>query len=83
MSDPSHTHNDQPKDPQFAQKEAHLEEDPTLKLERAGKIKELNAASLRKPHARSFGKSFQVPDERQERNNAGGLLRNDGHRPGN
>ncbi|GAV52338.1 hypothetical protein ZYGR_0AG03290 [Zygosaccharomyces rouxii] len=82
MSDPSHTHDDQPKDPKFVQKEADLKEHPTLKLNRGGEIKEVDAASLRKPHARSFGRSFQLPDEGQERNNAGGLLRNDGHRPG-
>lgn len=85
MPDHSHTHNDQPKDPEFAQKEAHLKEHPTLKLNRGGQVKEIDAAALRKPHARSFGKTFQMPNEQQhqDRNNAGGLLRNDGHRPGN
>lgn len=82
MSNPSSPHGDQPSDLQFVQKEADLKANPTLKLNRGGKVKEVDAASLRKPHARSFGKSFQVPDEGQERNNAGGLLRNDGHRPG-
>lgn len=81
MSDRSHTDQDQPKDSPFAKQEAYLKEHPTLRLNRAGGIKEMDAASLRKPHARSFGRTFQVPDERAERNNAGGLLRNDGHRP--
>lgn len=70
------------KDPQLAKMEADLGTCQKLRLNRGGKVKEVDAAALRKPHARTFGRDFQH-HEHVGNGNAGGLLRNDGHRPGN
>lgn len=68
------------KDPQLADLEAKLGSSHKIRLNRGGKVKEVDADALRRPHARTFGRDFQ---HHEHQDNAGGLLRNDGHRPGN
>ncbi|CCK69018.1 uncharacterized protein KNAG_0B05870 [Huiozyma naganishii CBS 8797] len=75
-----------------ADEEQQVEEgegEPTVQLNRGGKVKEVPLSRFRNPHAVSFGRNFQQqlrpqPINGSQQNNEqgdNGLLQNKGHRP--
>lgn len=82
MSNISDKSSEQSKNDELDELESKLGPNPKFYLNRGGKVKEMDPEKLRKPHTVVHGNAFsRTVKSENSKDNSGGLLRNDGHRP--
>lgn len=82
MSDTSENSNDKFRNDESDELESKLGPNPKFYLNRGGKTKEMDPAKFRRPHTVVHGNAFsKTMMGENSKDNCGGLLRNDGHRP--